>query len=374
MDSSSDNGSDDSDDSDDSMDGGVGEKSSSVDGPEGLSEYANATVEWSQFMNSTEGILQYMDQATATIQGLPSLVTPSPSQEQKTQENASGEVHGQEQECSSPGVLVSPNSNKTQCEPTTLPGEVLARLSCANTTDLAVTTGLSTAASLADQLGPTTTELFAPNDSIHSNSSAPGRSSSMECRASMSIHANIKESDGMVVIAEIPAETAWPAASSCPPSSSGSPRRHAGLEPNPDNQISAQQPPSTVAAAGLMTSTPSNRSSIGDAPLQNTPLSLVDDGERNRLKKMGSKPEPLLASRVLESSRTSTLQQNLALLDNVKGVFPCFEGGEPVIVDVFSQIDVMASVGESEVARRIGREKARCVEARQQRRKDSITK
>eukprot|EP00903_Cladosiphon_okamuranus_P007028 g6834.t1 len=39
-----------------------------------------------------------------------------------------------------------------------------------------------------------------------------------------------------------------------------------------------------------------------------------------------------------------------------------------------TEVDVMASIGESEVARRIKREKARCLEARQQRRKDSVAR
>lgn len=380
MDSSSDNG---SDDSDGFMDGGIEETTSSLNGLEkletashgkDLSEDENATLEWSQFMNSTEGMLQYMEEATATIQDVSGLVIPSPSQEQKPQDAISGDVDDQQQRNSSPGAHLSHSSDKTQFEPIALPAEVLPRLSCPTTTNLTVTKEPSKDAALADQLKPAAVEIFSPNDSIRSASSTADRPGSMECRALEAKQAGINESDVMVGLAGIPTPTSMAAESSRPASSSGSPPcRHAGFEPYPDKLISAE-PSITVSAAGLLGSTSSNRSANGDAPVQYAPLSLVDEGERVTRESKSSTPALPLASRVLEVSHTSTSQQEVALLDQVKSEFACFEGGMPVIADVSSQADVMASVGETEVARRIGREKARCVEARQQRRKDSIAK
>lgn len=378
MDSGSDNG---SDDSDEYLDGGIEERSPRMNElgklemacvNNGLSEDANATLEWSKFMSSTEGMCQYMEEATAAIQGLSSLAIPSPSQERKTQHNAAEEADDQEQGCSSPGALFPPNNNKTQLEPTIQSAEVFPRLSRANTTNLAVTTEPSTDAPLADQLGPTTSKLFAPNDSTHGDSSVPDRPSSMECRASVTKQADINESDRTVGLAEISTQKVLAAESSPHPSSKSPGRRRAGLQPSPDKRISAE-PPDTVSAS-LLTSTLSSGDSTAGASVENPPISLVGEGERTNLKTKGSEPEVPLVPRVIEGSGTSTSQQEGAFLDQMKNEFACFDGGIPVIADALSQIDVITSVGDTEVARRIGREKARCVEARQQRRKDSITK
>lgn len=363
MDSSSDNGSDVSDDSDEPVDGGVERKSSCTNDldeventcdDKDLTGGANATLEWSQFMNSTEGMLQYMEEATATLQGVSSLVISFPSLEQKMQESTTVGVPDQEQGYSSAGALFSPSRNKTQLETTTLPAEVFARLSCAGTIE----------ASLADQLGPTTARAFVSHDRIRSDSSVLNKPGSMECRASVAKQADLNERDRMVVAEGIPPQNLSVKEHSPLPSSPGSPGR---LEPNLDTQISVEPPRAAVSA------TESNRSFTGDASMQNPPVSLVDNGEISIPKEIGSQPELRSASRVFETGRIFTSQQEVPLLDQVKSEFTCFEGGIPAAADVISQIDVMASVGENEVARRIGREKARCVEARQQRRKDSIT-
>eukprot|EP00752_Nemacystus_decipiens_P011290 g10033.t1 len=127
-------------DSDESMDGDIEETTSCVwdlEKPEtacrdgGLSAGANAAVEWSEFMSSTEGMLQYMEEATAAIQGLPGLVAPSPSQEQRPQHSTSGEVddHQEEKRESSAGAPLPPSSNNTQSGPKALPAEIDVRSS-----------------------------------------------------------------------------------------------------------------------------------------------------------------------------------------------------------------------------------------------------
>lgn len=379
MDSSRDNG---SEDIDESMDWGIEETPSIISDleelentchDEGHTEDANATLEWSQFLSSTEGMLRYMEEATATIQDVPSLVVPSPGQESIAQDSTAVEFADQEQGCSSPGALFSTSRNSIQFEPMALPAEVLPRLSFADTMNLAVTTETSSDASLTDQLGSTMAGLSVPHDRVRSESSVPDRPGSMECRASVGNQADINESGRRGFPAGIPTQKVLDAEPSPPPSSSGSPGRHVGLGLTPDKTISAEPPSTPVSSTGLLNSTPSSQSLTGDADMETTPLHLVDEGEITILKAISSEPRLPWTSRVFETSRISTSQ--VALSDHqVKSEFACFEGGISVIAGVFPQIDVMASVGEIEVARRIGREKARCVKARQQQRKDSITK
>lgn len=368
MDSSSDNGSDDNDEFLD-VDGGIEEKVSctnelgkfeTASHDKGLSEDASANLEWLQFMDSTEGMLQYMEEATATIKNVSGSIIASPSEEKTKQYDMSGGVDDQEQGHSSLVAPRSPSSNKARFEPATLPEEVLPLLSCANTTNLTATT------EPLKEVG-----IFAPDDSIRSDTSAPDRPGYKEVRASEVKQAGINESDATVGLARISTEMLMAVESSPPPSPRGSPGRHA--EPQPHEQSSAE-PPSTVLAADILSPSPSNRSATGDSPVQNVTLSLVDERRIVFLEKKSYEPELRLASRVLEASHASTSQQEVALLDQANREFACFEVGIPVIADVLSQVRVMASVGETEVEQRIGREKARCVEARQQRRRDSIAK
>jgi len=378
MDSNSDNG---SDDSDESFDGVLDDripctydlkKLETTHDDNHLSEDASATLEWSQFMNSTEGMLQYMEEATATIEGVSGLVIPSPREEQRPQHGTSEEVDDHEHGESSAGAPVSPNNRKAQTGPTTLPVEALPHVSCADTTSFVTATEPSKDALLAGQLGLATVKLTALNDSLRRDSSAPDGPGSKECRASEAKQAGINESDAVVRMG-IPTQPPT-STKSCPLSSSSkSPGGHAGLEPQPDTKIPAE-PPIKVSAAGLLTSTPSNRSTTGDTSVQNTPFSLVDGGERNILNKLGFKREVPLASCVFKTSLTSTSQQGVVLVDQVESELVCFESGIPDLADFVSQIDVIESVAETEVARRIVQEKARYAEARQQRRKDSIAK
>lgn len=378
---SDDNG---SDDSDELMGGGVEERSPCTNDLEnldtachgkGLSEDASAARDWSQFMSSTKGMLQYMEEAIATIDGVSSLHIVAPGQEQITQDHISEGVDHQEQSSSSPRVLFSPRSNIPQFEPNSLPPGVLPRLPRANMKNLGDTTEPSTAASLAYQLGLTTAELLETNDSMRNGiSSVPDRPPGFrECQASVAKEADISESDLLVGVVGSSAQEMPAMESSPPPPSSGNPGRDAGFDSNPDKQIS-EILPNNVSATGLLTPTMSNQSLTGDAPVQRTPFSVVHEEERSIPKAEGSEPELSLAELVLETSRMSTSKQEEALFDQVSSDLACFEGRLPAMADVFSQMDVMASVGEAEVSRRIGREKARCKEARQKRRRDSITR
>lgn len=377
MDSSSDNG---SEDSDESVEREIEEISSCINDLEelqtacddkGCAQGSTTTLEWSQFMNSTEGMLQYLAEATATIQDVSSLVIPSPSQEQSTRDSTTAvKVADHEQGCLSPGVLFSTSSNKTQIEPMILPGERLPRLLRTLTTNFTVTAEPSTAPSLAGQRGPTTAGLSVPQQHIPSQCSVPDRPGSTESRAPVTEQAGVNESDRRIVVAGIPPQSVLAKESFPPRSASGSPGRHAGHEPTPNIQDSAKP----LCTTGLLTPTLSNQSVIGDdASVPGTPFPLVDKRERNALQAMTSESKLPRASRVFETSDIPTSQPE-GLSEQVKSEFARVEGGIPGIADAISQIDVMASVGESEVARRIRREKARHVEARQKRRKDSMTK
>lgn len=339
---------------------------------EDCADAANVTLEWSRFMNSTEGVLKYMQRATAEILDANKLEPPPPHTESTTRDSSAVETAESGPGSSSTGMILHSMNN---------PSEALTRhaafppqLHCEDVKNITATTGFSTlCASHTGHRGSPTARLLAPHSRTSRDFSAPDRPVSTPSTAAEHQHDVVKESETDVSLAEVPmpgvglcvregADTSHPHVS--PPRApgvSGSPRRGAG--PIPDKSNSAASPArEAVPAADMPILTSSNDNVDGDRLAQNMTFSLVDKGDGDTSGAMGSKPEIHF-----EASLVSNSQRE-------KSGCAYVGGGTSMIADSFSRIEVITSVGEAEVARRVNRQKARCVVARQQRRDESIKK
>lgn len=344
---------------------------------------ACATLEWSQFMKSTAGVLQYMEGAKAESLELCSLVPHSPHQKHKIHDSNTVEETENEQghtPASSSGVPVSSGSRATQSEsiPTVPP-----RLH-SMTTNLTILTESSEAPHQSVRMKAA--EICVQRDGKHGGFEGPHGSSSAEAlavetpqpaiygRITGAVRAGIP-TPSAALLDRLPTECSPPRVSSAPTSPGGK----NGPEPRSSttsfSQAFNERDVRFVAGPAMesLTSTASEYV-FGDPFLQKTPISLVNAGGGNRLRVAGCEPELPRDVLPFEASRTYSRQQGVALAEQVKDECARTQDGMPVIADAGSQIDVVASVGEAEVKRRIAREKARCVEARQQRREDSIRK
>lgn len=356
-----------------SLSGDIEELETTTRDEEDCADAARVTLEWSRFVNSTKGVLKYMQQAAAEIFDANNLEPPPPLKEPTTRDSSTAETEEKGPECSSTGVFLHSIYNPS--EATTRHAAFPPQLHCEDVKNTTATTGFSISASHPGHRGSTTGEFLAPHSRIRSDSSSSNRPVSTRSTATEHQHAVFKESETDAAHVEVPipmpgaglcvrggADTAHPHFS--PPRASGvsgSPGR--GADPYPDKSRSSASPPrKAVPATDMPIPTASEDNVEGDRSAENTTFSLAGKGYEDMSGARGSKPEILF-----EASLVSTSQQE-------KSGCAYVGGGTSMIADSFSWIEVMTSVGEAEVARRIDRERARCVAARQQRRGESIKK
>jgi len=307
---------------------------------------ANVTLEWSRFMNSTEEVFKYMHQATAEILDANKLEPPSPHKEPTTRDSSTTETARIGPVCSSTGGILHSSNN---------PSEATNRHTM-----------------IPPQLHYEDVKLLAPRSRTMNGLSAPNRPVSTQSTTAEHDHAAEKISERDADAAEVPV----PGAGRCvregadtshshysPPGASGVsggiPGRGAGHVP--DKSSSAASPPrEAIPATDMLISTASKDNVEGDRSAQNMSFSLVDNGDEYT----SGATEPELP---LEASLVSASQQQ-------KSGRAHMIGGTSMIAQSFSRVEVITSVGEAEVARRVEREKARFMAARQQRREESIKK
>lgn len=337
-----------------------------------------STLEWSRFMKSTAVMLQYMEEAKAESLDVCSLAPRSPHQEHKTPDGNVVEEAENERDhtpASSSVVVFSSGSRAARSESNPA---VPPRLS-PTTTNLRVLVEYSTEAFHPELSVSNAAEMCVQPVSTHSNDfEAPNRPGSAERLEAVARQPTI---DGCIstpstaLLDGVPAECVRPSVSSAP----GSPRRKAGLEPSSTSTAFNELDVGFVPIAGPATEAPALATSeecvFGDpSAVQNTPTPLVNAGDVNNLRVIASEGELQRDVLSFDATHASNCQQDVAVAEQMKNECACTQNPIPVITEECSHIDVMASLGEAEVERRVAREKARCVEARRQRREDNVRK
>lgn len=339
-------------------------------------DLCTSTLEWSRFMKSTAVVLQYMEEAKAESLEVCSLVPRSPHQEHKTHDGKAVEEAENERDhtppASSSGVLLPSGSRETRSEsiPAVPPrlSSMTANLTVRNESSTGPDLSVSKAAGMCVQ-----------RDDAHSNAfEAPNRPGSAERLVAVARQPTIDgciPTPSIALLDGVPTECAPPRVFSAPES----PGRQADPEPSSSstafNELDARSVPVARAATESLTLTTCEECVFGDpSAMQNAPTPLVNAGCVNIVRVMESEPELQRDVLSFQASHTSIHQQQVALAEQVKNDCTCPQDLIPVITEACSQIDIMTSLGEAEVERRVAREKALCVEARRQRREDSIRK
>ena len=313
-----------------------------------------ANLEWSRFMISTEGVLKYMEEATAEIIGTSKLTPPPPHKEPTTHDSNTVTV-----------AKIEPGSSScnTPAEETRRLTAFLPQHCCEDMT----ATESSTCIPPSDYRGRAAAEILESHERISSESAESSRS------VSTKLQHTVKESESGAELAEIPLPSVGGYIvgedaekthhQHCSPSRasmvSGSPGRGADPTPRKKN-TAALSLQVTVPATDMPIPTASKDNLDRDRSAQSMPPSLLDNEAEDASKATG--PELEIP---FEVSRISASQQD-------ESDRACMESGTSMIAASFSRIEVIASVGEAEVSRRVEREKARHMAARQQRRDQNI--
>lgn len=126
-----------------------------------------------------------------------------------------------------------------------------------------------------------------------------------------------------------------------------------------DNICSSRSSTSQTLGLGALSSEP--------------PLRVFVDGvAAGGAKMLTSTPEPPWVSRSFEASNCSACMKDTAMSHRVGDGCVCLRKRQAIITDVRFQAEALVSVGEEEVARRIGQDKVRALEARRQQRTDTL--
>lgn len=349
-----------------------------------------ANLEWSQFINSAQGVSQYLEEATAVIMDVVGLEAPSPRHDQQLLDNM---VEDTDEKLGLPNAssrVLLPSKGGAPSDPTpSLPATPpnLLRVN-ESLTLMAESSGHE---SNPEFDGPNSVERFMPQDEKREDSSAPYIPVSTDCLAALAQNPDIH-------VDVFPAEKcAIDLGSDRDATHEGIPVSHTGLAERLPNELSkppvgpppessakqacpelpcGQMPLSTsservalpafVPVASLPTDTVPRESLSGHPSAEDIVHSLVDT--------KGSQPELPLDPSSVETSNILPRQQEGALplpVQQKKGGAD-IEGKMSMVVDTVSRTDVIASVGEAAVARRIEREKARLLEAKRKRRDHNI--
>lgn len=350
-----------------------------------------ANLEWSQFINSAHGVVQYLKQATAVILDVSGLEPPSPRHEHTSQllDNTVEDTDGKPGLATTSSGVFLPGNSGTPSEPTpSLPATPPNFLGVNES--LKVMVESSGHESNPEYDGPNLVKRLVPEDQTREDSSAPCIPISTDCLAAVArktdAHADVFPAEKCVsevgndrdvthaafpvsrtgLAERLPNELSKPPVGPPPQSSAkqACPELPSGQMPL-STSSERDTLPALVPVASLLTVTVPRESLSGHPSAKDVLHSLVDT--------KGSEPE-LPSDPSAETSNIFPRQQEGALplpVQPKKGGAG-IEDRTSMVVDTVSHTDVVASVGEAAVARRIEREMARSLEAKRKRRDDNI--